>query len=181
MPPCFAQRAERRVRARPSNGQTTPADGQPRQRSADHLLSLDDYAEQLRAGNARSRRPGDYVNVPHLAEVERAALRVPKQGRAWLTLVRMPEVGTGAAGAHRVCRWGAADLPRPWPHGLAGRGRQCGGVVAGPVLEDGGMIGDRWGVSDGETLRSYPCDDFVTSPTLRAWRGGVRSRRSRRL
>jgi hypothetical protein len=33
------------------------------------------------------------------------------------------------------------------------------------------MIGDRWGVSDSETLRSYPCDDFVTSPTLRAWRG----------
>jgi hypothetical protein len=33
------------------------------------------------------------------------------------------------------------------------------------------MIGDRWGVSDSETLRSYPCDDFVASPTLRAWRG----------
>ncbi|GAB2960737.1 polyketide cyclase [Saccharothrix stipae] len=33
------------------------------------------------------------------------------------------------------------------------------------------MIGDRWGVSDGETSRPYPCDDFVTSPALRAWRG----------
>jgi hypothetical protein len=33
------------------------------------------------------------------------------------------------------------------------------------------MIGDRWGVSDSETLRSYPCDAFVASPTLRAWRG----------
>ena len=33
------------------------------------------------------------------------------------------------------------------------------------------MIGDRWGVSRSETLRAYPCDDFVTSPTLRAWRG----------
>ena len=33
------------------------------------------------------------------------------------------------------------------------------------------MIGDRWGVSLGETLRPYPCDDFVTSPTLQAWRG----------
>ena len=33
------------------------------------------------------------------------------------------------------------------------------------------MIGDRWGVSDSETLRSYPCDDFVASPTLQAWRG----------
>ena len=33
------------------------------------------------------------------------------------------------------------------------------------------MVGDRWGVTDGETLRSYPCDDFVTSPALQAWRG----------
>lgn len=28
------------------------------------------------------------------------------------------------------------------------------------------MIGDRWGVSDGEVLRSYPCDKFVTSSAL---------------
>lgn len=33
------------------------------------------------------------------------------------------------------------------------------------------MIGDRWGVSDGEVVRPYPCDDFVISPTLQAWRG----------
>ncbi|MBK1789169.1 polyketide cyclase [Prauserella cavernicola] len=33
------------------------------------------------------------------------------------------------------------------------------------------MIGDRWGVSDSEIARTYPCDDFVTSPTLQAWRG----------
>jgi hypothetical protein len=33
------------------------------------------------------------------------------------------------------------------------------------------MIGDRWGVSEGETLRSYPCDGFVAAPTVRAWRG----------
>lgn len=33
------------------------------------------------------------------------------------------------------------------------------------------MIGDRWGVTDGETSRSYPCDDFVVSPALKAWRG----------
>jgi len=32
------------------------------------------------------------------------------------------------------------------------------------------MIGDRWGVTDNEVLRSYPCDDFVVSPTLQAWR-----------
>jgi len=39
------------------------------------------------------------------------------------------------------------------------------------VTEDGCMIGDRWGVSDSEISRSYPCDDFVSSPTLQAWRG----------
>jgi len=33
------------------------------------------------------------------------------------------------------------------------------------------VIGDRWGVSRNETLLSYPCDDFVDSPTLQAWRG----------
>ena len=33
------------------------------------------------------------------------------------------------------------------------------------------MIGDRWGVSDSEVLLAYPCDDFVTSPLLQAWRG----------
>ena len=33
------------------------------------------------------------------------------------------------------------------------------------------MLGDRWGVTDEETSRSYPCDDLVASPTLRAWRG----------
>ena len=33
------------------------------------------------------------------------------------------------------------------------------------------MLGDRWGVSDIEVLRTYPCDEFVASPTLQAWRG----------
>lgn len=33
------------------------------------------------------------------------------------------------------------------------------------------MIGDRWGVTDAETRRRYGCDDFVTDPTLEAWRG----------
>lgn len=33
------------------------------------------------------------------------------------------------------------------------------------------MIGDRWGVTDGDVSRSYPCDDFVVSPVLKAWRG----------
>jgi hypothetical protein len=39
------------------------------------------------------------------------------------------------------------------------------------VVEDGWVIGDRWGVSDSEVSRDYPCDEFVTSPALRAWRG----------
>ena len=33
------------------------------------------------------------------------------------------------------------------------------------------MIGDRWGVSQSEVLRAYPCDDFVAAPLLQAWRG----------
>jgi hypothetical protein len=33
------------------------------------------------------------------------------------------------------------------------------------------VIGDRWGVSDDEVARRYPCDDFVEQPVLQAWRG----------
>ena len=33
------------------------------------------------------------------------------------------------------------------------------------------MIADRWGVSDADVARRYPCDDFVQSPVLQAWRG----------
>lgn len=33
------------------------------------------------------------------------------------------------------------------------------------------MIADRWGVSDAEIARHYPCDDYVPSPAMRAWRG----------
>jgi hypothetical protein len=43
------------------------------------------------------------------------------------------------------------------------------GLRASAIL--GSVIGDRWGVSDSEIRRSYPCDDFVASPTLQAWRG----------
>lgn len=33
------------------------------------------------------------------------------------------------------------------------------------------MIGDRWGVTDAEVARRYPCDEFVAAPVLQAWRG----------
>jgi len=33
------------------------------------------------------------------------------------------------------------------------------------------VIGDRWGVTQAETLRRYPCDDLVPDPVLQAWRG----------
>jgi hypothetical protein len=33
------------------------------------------------------------------------------------------------------------------------------------------MIGDRWGVTDDEVTRHYPCDDVVPAPVLQAWRG----------
>ena len=32
-------------------------------------------------------------------------------------------------------------------------------------------IGDRWGVTDAEVARRYPCDDEVPEPTLQVWRG----------
>jgi hypothetical protein len=33
------------------------------------------------------------------------------------------------------------------------------------------VIGDRWGVTQAETTRPYPCDDLVPDPVLQAWRG----------
>jgi hypothetical protein len=33
------------------------------------------------------------------------------------------------------------------------------------------VIGDRWGVTDDETLRRYPCDDLVPAPARELWRG----------
>ena len=33
------------------------------------------------------------------------------------------------------------------------------------------MIGQRWGVTDAEVARRYPCDDLVESPVLQLWRG----------
>lgn len=33
------------------------------------------------------------------------------------------------------------------------------------------MIGDRWGVTEAEIARHYPCDDIVPVPVLAAWRG----------
>jgi hypothetical protein len=33
------------------------------------------------------------------------------------------------------------------------------------------MISDRWGVSDSEVARVYPCDEFVVPPAWQAWRG----------
>ena len=33
------------------------------------------------------------------------------------------------------------------------------------------MIGDRWGVTNDEVVRHYPCDDVVSAPVLQAWRG----------
>src|SRR6266540_583793 len=33
------------------------------------------------------------------------------------------------------------------------------------------VIGDRWGVSDAEVARPYPCDEFVTVSAIQVWRG----------
>lgn len=33
------------------------------------------------------------------------------------------------------------------------------------------MIADRWGVTQQEVARHYPCDDVVAKPVMEAWRG----------
>lgn len=33
------------------------------------------------------------------------------------------------------------------------------------------VIGERWGVTDQEVARRYPCDDVVPSPAIELWRG----------
>lgn len=33
------------------------------------------------------------------------------------------------------------------------------------------MIADRWGVTDDEVARRYPCDEVVVAPNLEVWRG----------
>jgi hypothetical protein len=33
------------------------------------------------------------------------------------------------------------------------------------------VIGDRWGVTDEEVARPFPCDEWVRRPTVVAWRG----------
>jgi hypothetical protein len=33
------------------------------------------------------------------------------------------------------------------------------------------MVGDRWGVTEEEVARRYPCDDLVPDPVFQAWRG----------
>lgn len=33
------------------------------------------------------------------------------------------------------------------------------------------MLGERWGVTDDEVARAYPCDELVPSPVLQLWRG----------
>jgi hypothetical protein len=33
------------------------------------------------------------------------------------------------------------------------------------------VLADRWGVTDAEVARRYPCDDLLPRPSLQAWRG----------
>lgn len=62
--------------------------------------------------------------------------------------------------------------PRP---SLDGRWEEPGSVsdlvVIGGDRYQRDMIGDRWGVSDDEVRRRFPCDDLVPTPVLQAWRG----------
>ncbi len=68
-------------------------------------------------------------------------------------------------------RWAKALAPAMSRRAGASRGGRRGAAGVPPLADDGSMIGDRWGVSQSEILRAYPCDDFVASPVLQAWRG----------
>src|SRR6202000_3491226 len=57
------------------------------------------------------------------------------------------------------------------PAARAPRGRPAAAGAVTWLADDGGMIGDRWGVSDSETRRAYPCDELLSRPVLQAWRG----------
>lgn len=80
----------------------------------------------------------------------------------------------------------------PTTAGQAAAARQCGGLralryavvrrnlvactshvehAAAAARRDASVIGERWGVTDQEVARHYPCDDFVPSPVLQLWRG----------
>lgn len=39
------------------------------------------------------------------------------------------------------------------------------------MCDDARVIGERWGVTDAEVARHYPCDDVVPVPTVQLWRG----------
>jgi hypothetical protein len=43
------------------------------------------------------------------------------------------------------------------------------------------MIGDRWGVTEAETRRAYPCDQLVSEPAMEAWRGVTVAARPRHV
>jgi hypothetical protein len=43
------------------------------------------------------------------------------------------------------------------------------------------MIGSRWGVTDEEVARPFPCDEWADAPTLEAWRGVTVATTSERL
>ena len=58
-------------------------------------------------------------------------------------------------------RAGAAVPPEP-PRRPPGKRRTAGCPR---------VIGDRWGVTQTETTRRYPCDELVPEPVLQAWRG----------
>ena len=53
------------------------------------------------------------------------------------------------------------DPRLPWGHALR----------RDPEPSGAGVIGERWGVTDQEVARRYPCDDLVPSPAQALWRG----------
>ena len=56
--------------------------------------------------------------------------------------------------------------------GSVGRGIAPSGRRAEVIVPRGRRVpGQRWGVTDAEVARHYPCDDLVPAPVLELWRG----------
>jgi hypothetical protein len=72
-------------------------------------------------------------------------------------------------------------FPTPWVEEWSAHPVRPGNVGAAELRDAGWrsilwhviiahVIGDRWGVTDDEVALQFPCDDWVRTPTMEAWR-----------
>jgi hypothetical protein len=84
--------------------------------------------------------------------------------------VVLGEVPVDAAGVRRG-RGGKTLPDKRAPYAACSDvARHAAGECVECLVDDGCVIGDRWGVTPQDTLLRYPCDTFVVAPALQAWR-----------